>query len=157
MKVEYINPFLSSTINVIEKMAFTKVQPGKPYVSTALVTTGEVTGSIGLAGDNVTGSMLISFNRDTILEIVSKMLQVEFAEIDDDVVDAVGELTNMIVGGAKRLLGNQGFRFDLSLPTMIRGKNMSVRLRSKKPRIVIPFRLVESGKGFCVEAAIEEL
>lgn len=158
MNVEYINPFLTSTINVISTMAFVKLSAGKPYINRSNKATGEVTGSVsmvGLAGNNVIGSVIISFEPAAILEIVTNMLGEEFTEVSSDVEDAIGEITNMIVGGAKRILAEKGYRFNLAIPTVLKGKNIHLNLKTRGPRIVIPFTL-ESGSTFTVEACIEE-
>jgi len=155
MNVEYINPFLTSTINVITTMAFVKVEAGTPHINRNNETSGTVTGVIGLAGANVLGSVIISFHENSILEIVSNMLGEEFTEITADVEDAVGEITNMIVGGAKRVLAEKGFKFNLAIPTIIKGENVTLNLKTRGPRVVIPFKL-ESGAEFTVEACIEE-
>ncbi len=155
MNVEYVNPFLTSTINVISTMAFVKLEAGSPYINRNNMTSGTVTGVIGLAGSNVLGSVIISFKAPAILEIVSNMLGEEFQEITPDVEDAVGEITNMIVGGAKRVLAEKGFKFNLAIPTIIKGTDVTLNLKTRGPRVVIPFKL-ESGKEFTVEACIEE-
>lgn len=159
MNVEYINPFLVSTVNVIGTMAFTKINPEKPYINRCQNSDRIVTGTIGLVGTasgrNVLGSVVISFEEQAILEIVSNMLSEKFIEVNKDVEDAIGEITNMIVGGAKRMLAEKGFKFNLALPTLIRGMNVSLNLNTKGPRIVIPFSLA-SGGSFTVEACIEE-
>ncbi len=155
MNVEYINPFLTSTTNVISTMAFVKIEAETPFINRNNQTTGNVTGVIGLAGSNVLGSVIISFTEPAILEIVSNMLGETFKEITNDVEDAVGEITNMIVGGAKRILAEKGFKFNLAIPTIIKGTNITMNLKTRGPRVVIPFKL-ESGETFTVEACIEE-
>lgn len=44
MNVEYINPFLSATINVISTMAFMKIEAGTPHINRSNKTSGTVTG-----------------------------------------------------------------------------------------------------------------
>ena len=74
MDANLINPFINAAMNVIQTMAFTEVKPGKPSLKTEKVTYGEVTGIIGLASENVAGSMVLSFDEKAILAIVSRML-----------------------------------------------------------------------------------
>ncbi len=156
MNVEYINPFLTSTINVVSTMAFMKIEAGTPHINRGSATTGIVTGVIGLAGSSVLGSVIISFSKEAILAIVSNMLGVEYDSVDDDVQDAVGEITNMIVGGAKRILSEKGFKFNLAIPTIIKGEDVSLNLKTRGPRVVIPFTIVDNSATFTVEACIEE-
>ncbi|MCB0329936.1 MAG: chemotaxis protein CheX, partial [Bdellovibrionales bacterium] len=83
MKAEYINPFIESTKNVLKTMAFTEVVGGVPSRKNDEMTRGEVNGLIGMAGSEVSGNMILSFQRDTILGIVSKMLMEEFTELNE--------------------------------------------------------------------------
>lgn len=139
MKAELVNPFLEATKNVIGTMASTEATPGKPHLKEGIKTWGEVTGIIGLAGENVMGNMILSFDKASILDIVSKMLMEEFTEINDDIVDATGELTNMISGGAKPALSEQGYKLDMATPVVIVGKDVEMTQLTKAPIIVIPF------------------
>ena len=149
-----INPFLNATINVVKTMCYMEVKPGKPFVKKMNNPQGDVTGIIGLASDAYKGSMAIIFAKDVALAVVSGMLMGEvFEDITEDVVDAVGELTNMISGGAKREFSEQGLKFDMALPSMITGHNHSVHHQAKRaPIICIPFD-VEAGT-FWVEACL---
>ncbi len=150
MKAEYINPFVDSTLNVLSTMAFTDSSPGAPSLKKDNLTKGAVTGLIGMAGSEINGNMILSFEKATILSIVSKMVMEEFSEINDDVTDAVGELTNMISGGAKKLLSEHGLSFDMATPIMIVGQNVELKQLSDHPVISIDFT-TDSGK-FWVEA-----
>ena len=140
MKVEYLNPFLHATKNVIETMAQTKLSGQKPYLKDGATTFGDVTGIIGMASDKIEGSMMISFPQACILQIVSRMLmEAPKEKIDNDIVDAVGELTNMICGGAKAEFGKMGLSFNLATPTMVTGKGVEIHYRTDVPILVMPF------------------
>ena len=139
MKVEYINPFLNATKNVIETMANTKESHDKPALKKGNLSWGIVTGVIGIASAQLKGHMVISFDEPSILGIVSGMLGEEFTQVNRDVIDAVGEITNMICGGAKKELSEQGFMFDLAIPLMIMGKNIEISQLSTGPVVTIPF------------------
>ena len=154
IKVEYINPFLNATKYVIETMASTQVRAGKPAVKQGNLSWGIVTGIIGLASDKLKGNMVLSFEEKAILGIVSKMLGEEFTQINSEIADAVGELTNMISGNAKKELAEQGYAFDMAIPVMITGKGLEITQFSKGPVITIPFE-TDAGK-FVVEANLIE-
>ncbi|MCI5065159.1 chemotaxis protein CheX [bacterium] len=150
MKAEYINPFISSTVNVLQTMASTEVRGGKPSRKEGDLTRGELNGLIGMAGTQVSGNMTLSFEQQTILSIVSKMLMEEFTELNEDVEDAVGELTNMITGGVKKLLNENGHSFEMATPMIIKGKGVSIKQFSESPVLSIEFEC-DSGK-FWIEA-----
>ncbi len=155
MKVEFINPFLQATKNVLETMCQTQVHPKKAVLKKDKITYGDVTGIIGMASSEVTGCMILSFSEKCIVNIVAKMLMEDPKDgIDDEIIDAVGELTNMICGGAKATLGKLNHKFDLATPTMITGKGVEIATLSESPTIVIPFD-TEHG-GFVIEANLAE-
>jgi chemotaxis protein CheX len=155
MKAEFINPFLTSTKNVLEMMAQTPVTAQKPRLKDNAVTYGEVTGIIGLVSEKITGSMIASFSKPCILKMVANMLmESPKEEIDEEIIDAVGELTNMICGGAKAQLAKMSLKFELATPTMVVGKGVDITHYSDSPTIVIPFQTA-SGE-FVIEVNLTE-
>ena len=152
MDVRYINPFIEQALNVLKMMAQTEAFHGTPSVKTDNSTWGVVTGLIGLAGDNVTGNLIISFDEPCILAIVNKMLMETYTEINDQIVDAVGEMTNMIAGGAKSKLAEEGFSINMATPAMLVGKSIKIAQLTTTPILTIPFETNE-GK-FVIEASL---
>lgn len=152
MDAALINPFINSTLNVIKTMAFTDVKPGAPYIKTGNKTYGVVTGIIGLASEKYSGNMILSFDEGAILGIVSGMLGETFTEVNQDVVDAVGELTNMISGGAKAVLSQEGYVFNMATPAMIVGKDIEISQLTSSPIVAVPF--TTSSGSFVVEAGL---
>lgn len=156
MKAELINPFLHATKNVLETMCQTPVQAKKPHLKDNTLSYGEVTGIIGMTSKETAGCMIISFSEKCILQVVANMLMEPPKEkVDEEIVDAVGELTNMICGGAKAQLAKLNYTFDLATPTMVIGTGVEISYHSNAPTIVIPFT-TEYGT-FVVEANLEQL
>ncbi len=144
MNVKYINPLLESTINVLSTMAFIEVSAGKPSVRCTAETSSDITGVISLNGDGVEGWLAVGFNRPTIFSIVQNMLGEEVNEIDDTVVDLVGEITNMITGSAKRMYSELGLEIGLDRPSVFVGEGKTLYCESNGESVVLPF---ESGAG----------
>ena len=143
MDVRLINPFINATINVLETMAFMTVQAGKPYVKTNNVATGDVSGVLGLTGV-ANGTIAVTFEEKCILTVVSNMFGETMKELNNEITDAVGELTNMISGQARKELEEMGRLFHGAIPTVITGKNHKIESTAKGPKIAIPFT-IESG------------
>lgn len=154
MNIDFINPFLSSILNVLTTMATMEARPGKPAIKRNEVALGDVTGLIGMAGEQTKGTLAITFTEPVILEITRRMLGEEQKSINDTVTDMVGEITNMVTGGAKRLLSEKGYRFDMAIPTVVAGKNHAITHKSKAPIIIIPFS-TDAG-DFFIEVCFEE-
>ncbi|MCW8930209.1 MAG: chemotaxis protein CheX [Gammaproteobacteria bacterium] len=154
MNIDFINPFLSSLSNVLETMGGIKCQIGKPTLKNSTTSKGDVTGIIGMAGKNIKGSLAISFSQAVIIDIVEKMVGEKVSKIDETVIDMVGELTNMTTGGAKNLLLEKGYDFDMATPAVVSGLNHKVAHMAKGKIILIPFSTQE-GK-FYIELCFDE-
>jgi chemotaxis protein CheX len=138
MNAEIINPFLEATLSVLKTMACLEPTTGKPFIRSGQAATGDVSGIVGFTGDTE-GSLCLSFSKGCILSIVSKMFGEEAKEINDEVKDAVGELTNVISGDSRRRLEEIGHHFSGAVPTVITGPAHEVRHITKGPILCIPF------------------
>lgn len=107
-----------------------------------------------MAGDQAKGTLAVTFTKPVILAIVERMLGDKLNYIDETVTDMVGELTDMVTGGAKKLLSENGYRFDMAIPSVISGKDHIVLHKSKNPAIVVPFS-TQAG-DFFVELCFEQ-
>jgi len=138
MNVRFINPFLDGTKEVLKTMAFTDAETGKAYLKKDDIAHGEVSGIIGITGD-IVGSLAVSFESSCICGIVNSMLGEEYSEPTRDVLDAVGELTNMISGVARTKMEKDGLSVFAAIPSVIIGKDHTITHILKAPSIVIPF------------------
>ena len=138
MDVKLINPFINATLNVLQTMAFIKCQAGKPYLKKDNVAQGDVSGIIGFTGEQ-NGTVSVTFDELCILKVVSNMFGEEMKELNDEVSDAVGEITNMISGQARMELEEMGRLFHGAIPSVSTGKNHKIEYTSKGPKIAIPF------------------
>jgi len=152
MDVTIINPFITATLNVLETMAFLKVDPGKPYLKKDNVAKGDVTGVLGLTGA-ANGTIAVTFQEASILTIVSNMFGETMTELNHEIADAVGELANMISGQARKELAEGGRHFKAAIPSVITGKGHSITHYTRGPKIAIPF-YTEHG-GFTIEVCFE--
>jgi len=155
MNIEFINPFVNGAIKVLETMAFVKPKAGKPYLKKGNSGVGDVSGILGLTSNNsmLRGSLAVSFSEKAILKIVSNMLGEEHDKIDHGVCDAVGEITNMISGQARKELSEKGLSLEASIPTVVSGKGHNIN-HVKIFSIVIPFEIDEG--SFAVDICLED-
>ena len=136
MNAKFINPVLQSMVNTLSTMAQLNPTPGKPSLKNDNKPLGAVTGVI------------------SILDINKRMLHVEKTEIDPLVEDLTGELANIVIGGAKKIFEDQGYKFGLTLPSVASGPEHTVDHPYDGPKIVLPFT-VETGEFF-VEICFQE-
>ena len=150
MDAKHLNPALDSIVNVLTTMAGITPIIGKPSIKNDENAPGVVTGLIDLVSKDTNGSLAISFSKPVALEIANKMLATDIEDVDETIEDLVGEMTNMMAGGAKAIYQEQGYNFDLTRPTVIAGENHQVKHNVEGTTILLPFN-TESGEFF-VEA-----
>jgi len=140
MDVRFINPFLNGTVQVLKTMAFVEPKAGKPFLKKDSLARGDISGIIGLTGA-ARGSLALSFSESCILKIVSNMLGEEIKTLNGDIKDAVGEITNMVSGAARKELETLGFNITAAIPTVVSGKDHSISHVLGGPSIIIPFEI----------------
>ena len=136
MKAEHINPFVRSTVAVFSTMCNCELTRGELSLKENFQPEYEISGVIGLSG-KLAGTVVVSLHENMALYIAEAMLGMRPSEIDDDVIDAVGEMTNMIAGKAKGEL--ESYDMSLSLPTVISGSGHKVQFGSQVKPICIPY------------------
>lgn len=136
MRVEHINPFIVSLKNVLLTMLECEARRGAITLKTDNRAAHPVSGVIGLSGKAV-GTVVLSLSENFALKAAGTMLMTETTKLDNDVLDAVGELTNMVAGRAKAELEEYDLR--VSLPNVITGSGHEVHFPSNVTPLSIAF------------------
>lgn len=112
-----------------------------------------ITGMVGFAG---TYSGVISMHCPVSLamKITSNMLGMECDEVNEDLNDAIGEISNMLGGSVKQVLSKGGLDVKLSIPTVIAGEDYTVNSLSDSDCVVIPFNI--EGDRFLVGLVLKK-
>ena len=150
MDRRYVKPFSDAIKDVFETMIEVSVNLGRPGLKKEKAPSFEVSSIIGISGE-VSGSVVINLSKETALELASGLLGEEFTDLDEDCIDAIGEIANMVAGNAKARFPEKNT--SLSVPTVIVGKH-KVNYPSAIPIITIP---CETSKGkFNVDIALKK-
>jgi len=153
MKANIINPFLTSVRNVMETMLHVKIEQSIPYAKTNNLASGDISGIISFTEKNCVGAVALSFPKTTALNVYN-LFSGEYSDrLGMDVQDAVGEMANMVAGGAKTEFSKHGLTFHLSIPTIVVGQNHSINHMPDTPVIVIPMSL--NGNSFNLEVSMK--
>lgn len=118
---QFIDAFVTGVTQTFKVMSKTTIRPEKPILGEALPQNGDVVGMVGLIGNGSQGMLMISFDKDILFYFLKEIFDQEYTEIDDDVTDAVGELTNVIYGSTKTILNNLGYKFEMAIPSVVTG------------------------------------
>ncbi len=100
-------------------------------VSTGAETTSSdacdgVVSFIGLAGAWA-GTGSLSCSATLACQLSERMLMSEYPAVNEEVLDAVAELTNMVIGNVKSEMENQLGPMGLSVPTVVYGRNFTAK------------------------------
>lgn len=99
-----------------------------------------VTGSIGLAGENLTGAVYLHFFEPFARQATAAMFGLNEAELSQsEVNDAIGELCNIVAGGLKSSLCDASFPCAVSTPAIIRGTAFQVETPMEGQRTDLSF------------------
>lgn len=133
-----IEAFIKGIQDTLGTMASTTVKNGKPHIENHFEMKGDVAAIVGLVAPPLKGNFIISFTKEAMLQIYKNMLGEEPGEINDEVKDAIGEIANMVYGSSKTLLNQNGYNFQMALPTVVLGEYFPAK-DHQGVTLVIPF------------------
>lgn len=141
LDVKHINPFLQSSVSVIEMTTQTKLTVGKPELSSMEFRDNTFILQVGVTGV-LKGQVLLAMTEDNAKAMASKMMMgMPVNELDEMASSALGELSNMIMGNTATLFAGQGIAMDITPPISLFGENL--KLQIDIPALKIP--LTENG------------
>ena len=151
---QYIEPFIKVCKNVFHEFVGQSLEAELPYfMEKDVASEWDVSAVIGLTGE-ARGAVVISLKQDLAIQLTSTLTGKEHKGLDDDVVDAVGEIINIIAGNVKQEL-EEAFRLVISLPTIVKGKEHSINWPEGQARVIcIPFSISDAD-NFTLSVALE--
>ncbi|PIE62309.1 MAG: chemotaxis protein CheX [Desulfobacter postgatei] len=139
MDVALVNPFIEGTLHILDTTALIKVKPGPPFLKGNTIHNGDISGLLTVGGD-LEATVAISFTEKSILGIVSAMFGEELTEINEEIIDAVGEISNMVAGHVTTKIGELGKKVKVKLVNVVTGRNEEIlHTESGSHVVVIPF------------------
>ena len=154
LKIELIAPFIDATKETFATMVSMKVRRKEVFIKQGYDMYGDVSGIIGLSG-TTTGTCALSMPVSMASRTIRAMLMTPDDEMlaETEIRDGVGELINMIAGGAKTKLSSTMYKFNMTLPTIISGGKHEVFHRGGTYCVVIVFENAEQ-ESFALDICI---
>ncbi|SHI98613.1 chemotaxis protein CheX [Malonomonas rubra DSM 5091] len=131
---------IDATKDIFVNMIMMGATPGTPYQGKGEALIDSVTGMINLAGSH-SGLLAIHLPTQAALEVSGSFLDLEIEELDDDVLDSIGELANMLAGNIKAELDPTGSSIQLSIPTTMHGDQYNIERIAGTSSLCVPFYL----------------
>src|ERR1700678_731487 len=127
LKEFIVDSINQSTLQVFSTMLGVELAPGTAAFEDAKPDMNcEVISLIGLAG-SWAGAGSLSCSAALACRVCSNMLMTEATAVNEEVLDAMAELTNMIVGNVKTELESKLGPLGLSIPTVVYGRNFKTK------------------------------
>jgi chemotaxis protein CheX len=144
---EFSKPFIEAAMHVFETMVFAKLEIQKPIIKKDPFSRGDISAVLGLTGEreknginsHYRAMLVISFPYETFYKVASAMLGEKYTSYVPEIHDLGGEIVNMIMGNAKRDLKSMGYTSNMAVPSIIEGKDHSIKYPAGIHVILIPF------------------
>jgi chemotaxis protein CheX len=133
--IKFSKPFIDALRETFKVMLSTDITPHSPKMKTTNHASGEITAMIGMNGtvdkagkvQDFNGLIALSFKKDVYLKIASAMMMQEFDDYCEDMEDTGSEIANIVMGNAKKVLANEGYKIGMSTPTRVKGINHEIK------------------------------
>ncbi|MDD2699698.1 MAG: chemotaxis protein CheX [Sideroxydans sp.] len=136
-----INALMDSLHTIFSTMMNSKVELGVPVPKSDKTVKDGVSALIGMKAEGSNGSVAISLPMPALGEISRKLLGHEITDINKDATDLAGELSNMLVGGAKRILSEKGMEFDMQTPQTMHGDGHEIEHHHGGQTVLLPVKV----------------
>jgi len=139
-EAEFVDAIRSATHEVFATMLGVELSSGDVTTEKSMAAgpASGVVSLIGLAGPLIgTGGMACT--GAVACAMAASLLGAPCEAVDESVLDAVGEITNMIIGNVKTVLEEKVGPMGLSIPTVIYGCNFQTRSARIHEWTVVPF------------------
>jgi chemotaxis protein CheX len=149
MDERHINPVVAAVKYVFKAMLDIDIGEGVPFNNEARKSTGDITGVMALTGaeGDQKGMLAFSTSKQGALEIYKRLMHQEFQEFTAEIIDGMGELTNIISGRARYELEKENINLYAHVPIVFSGKNAQVNYITKTTVVSIPFGFAIDGTG----------
>lgn len=139
-----IHALMDSLFTIFTTMMNTRIQAGVPVPKSETTARGEVTALIGMKASGARGSVAVTLPMPALSEISRRLLGQEITDADKEAADLAGELTNMLVGGAKRILAEKGHDFDMQVPQLLTGEGHVIEHHHSGQTVLLPIKVGQS-------------
>jgi chemotaxis protein CheX len=150
---EMLSVLVESTQEVFDTMVFQPLASLTPIEGNVPRPSSNVVGTVAFAGERC-GIVLFYTTAETANSITGAMLGIPAADVNGEMPDAIGEVTNMIAGTFRTKMAAAGPRWAISIPTVTIG-TFYTKYMSDVQRVLCPFTM-SSGEEVFVELILTQ-
>ncbi len=143
MRIEYINPFVEASFDILNEILQTNVKRGQLYLKKLGESMKGVAVVVGVIG-NLKGRIVFDLSEETAMKIASKLNGEKFETFDEMARSTISEIANMITGRSVTKLEKDKLNFSFTPPTLITGENLNIYEYTGMEALIIP---IDTGIG----------
>jgi chemotaxis protein CheX len=141
---QYIEPFIAACTVVFKNLLGYDLEAEYPFFITRdKAKEWDLSALISISGE-ARGLVALSLKSEPALVITDKLTGTKHSYLDEEVVDAIGEVVNIIAGNVTQRLEDE-FNLIISLPRIIKGKGHEILWAGTTNRILcVPFKMPDN-------------
>lgn len=142
--VKHINPFLQSSLSIVESVTQVKMTVGKPETTDFKLHDKYYAIQVGVVGE-MKGQVVLAIQDANAKDIASRMMfGMPITELDEMSSSALNELGNMVMGNTATIFSTLGITIDITPPLAVYGNDL--QLKPDVEGIKVP--LLKDGKEY---------
>lgn len=139
---EVIMNFSNGVAETLQIMAGVGSTFDKGYVEKNWKAQNEISVFLDLKSEPYTGQIRFHFSRSVLAKLFEKMLGQTVDPNSQEVLDCLGEISNMCYGYAKAKLNEKGFQLKMTIPHPVPTEDLP-EVVTQHPHIIIPFKVFD--------------
>jgi len=117
----------------------------------------EVNATIPLCGEAISGHLSVSASPEMLRRMYDRMVPRKSPPSDRMLEDLVGEISNQLLGGLKRVLATGGIDFALGMPMMYTGSSCPFRYQSRRGSLLLYIRGDDPADQIAVDLTLDSV
>ncbi len=154
LRVEYINPFIEASLDVVNQTTGLKPTIGRVFTRSTPHIGNLVIIMIGITGE-ISGSVVLSLSKQLACRIASAMMfGMPVPELDEMAKSAIAELANMVMGHTANIFYKANMSIDITPPTVLTCENMELT-PAKAVTVCVPLNF-DDGESLHIDISYKE-
>ncbi|MCC7417913.1 MAG: chemotaxis protein CheX [Acidobacteria bacterium] len=145
---EIVANLIRATTDVFETMVLKRIDLIDPAKEIPPRAGSQVAATVGFTGHRC-GAVVFHAGADVAREIAGALLAMPAAEVNGEMADAIGEVTNMIAGTLRTRMASLEPAWAIAVPTVTIGSDFVTRYATDAARVLCAFDM--EGQGIQVE------
>lgn len=139
-RMEVIEAFCTGLKETLTTMAAVEVSFGRSTIASDWISDDIISACIEFETSQFRGSIFLHLPNQAIIKLYNQMMGENHVEITTEIIESIGEISNIAYGVAKGKLDPLQMHFSMSLPKLVKTKYLN---RLPSPHLNLPFQIYD--------------